>query len=701
MNNKFLYEIGMEELPPSYIGPAVESITDYFKEKLDAKNIKFSSIIPFSTPRRLAIIIEGLPEKQPDIPHEIIGPPQKIAYDENGKLNKVGKGFIHKYQIPEKDLQIRKLPKGKYLVATKITPGARTQEILAEFTTDIISKIPFPKTMHWDNENLTFARPVRWIVALFNNEVVPFKIGNLTSGRVSFGNRFERLNNKIKISNVEQYEELLEQHFVIPNRTKRKGLILRQLEETAAKVRSIPILDDGLIDTVTDMVEYPSPVLGQFKKDYLNLPEEILIVTLSDTQKCFAVRAPDGSLKPYFIYIANSNPETIQHVRRGNEQVLNARLADARFYFETDKKTKLVDRVPLLKKITFQKDLGSLYDKTERMRKLGSFLSETLNYHAEKIDRAILLAKADLTTLMLGEKEYTKLQGFMGWQYALADGEDEEVAKAIFEQYLPRFKDDRLPETPTGVALSLVDKIDTICGCFAVNILPTGSYDPLGLRRAASGIIRILDEHNISLRLDKLISKSLSLYKDVAKQDMKTTESLLIEFFKQRIRTHLEGYELDYDVIDSVMHIDFSDIADLRHRALAVQRFKNEENFVKLVLGFKRVSNIISEAENFGKVDTDLFQEEAEFALYQAYIKLQKIVNRYLAEKNYDVILEHLAENWHVIKTFFDEVLVNVEDGTIRQNRYNMLYEVKKLFLRVADISKIVVAEKDFSTLDS
>lgn len=699
MDYKFLYEIGVEELPPSYIEPAIGYIAAYFKEQLTARNVGCSSINTFSTPRRLAIIIDGLPEKQPDISHEIIGPPQKIAYDEHGKLNKVGKGFIKKHQISEADLRIKDLSKGKYLVGTKVGSGAPTQEVLANLAAEVVEKIPFPKTMRWDNDKLTFARPIRWVVALFNKEVIPFKVGNITCGRVSFGNRFEK-NNKIEIESVEQYEKLLEQHFVIPNRAKRKELILKELKEETARVRCKPILDAEHVDTVTNMVEYPSPVLGQFKKSYLNLPEEILIVTISDIQKCFALKKPGGKLQPYFICIANSNPETIQWVRNGYEQVLNARLADAQFYFETDKKTKLIDRVPLLKKVTFQENLGSLYDKTERMRKLGRLLAEISHYPAEKIDRAILLSKTDLTTLMLGEKEYTKLQGFMGWQYALADGEDEEVAKAIFEQYLPRFKDDRLPETPTGVVVSIVDKMDTVCGCIAIDILPTGSYDPLGLRRAGSGIIRILDEHNISLRLDRLIKESLSLYKDVAKQDMEIIESLLQDFFKQRINTYLEGYGLDYDVIDSVMHIDFSDIADLRHRALAVQRFKNKENFVKLVLGFKRVSNIISDSKNFGKVDPDLFQEEAEFDLYRACIELGKMVDKYLAEKNYDIILDHLAENWHVIKRFFDEVLVNVEDDIIRQNRYNLLYEVRKPFLKVADISKIVVAEKDFSNLD-
>jgi glycyl-tRNA synthetase beta chain len=699
MNNRFLYEIGVEELPPSYIEPAVEFMADYFAERLLAKDITFSSIARFSTPRRLTIIIDGLAEKQPDITHEIIGPPQKIAYNKHGKLNKIGKGFLQKHRISEKDVKIRNLSKGKYLIGTKLIPGTTTKEILAKIAEEIITKIPFPKAMRWSEEKLTFARPIRWIVTLFNKEVVPLDIGGIASGRNSFGNRFEKLNNKIKIDEVEQYEELLEQHFVIPNRTKRKSLILEQLNKEIYQAGGKLASDETLLDTITNMVEYPFPVVGRFKESYLDLPKEILIVTLSEMQKCFAVETSEGIPSSYFICIANSNPEAAENIRRGNEVVLNARLADAKFYFETDKKTKLIDRIPSLKKITFQKDLGSLYDKMERMRKLGRFIADSLHYPTEKIDRAILLSKTELTTLMLGEKEYTKLQGFMGWQYALADGEDKEVAKAIFEQYLPRFKDDQLPETPSGIVLSIVDKIDTICGCFAVGILPTGSYDPLALRRAGSGIIRILDEHNISLRLDKLISKSLSLFENVAKQDMNTTETSLIEFFKQRIHTHLEGYGLDYDVIDSVMHIDFSDIADLRHRALAVQRFKRKEDFVKLVLGFKRVSNIISEAKDFGKVNKDLFQEEPEFALYEAYTKLKKIISTYLADKNYDAILEHLAANWHVIRTFFDKVLVNVDDKIIRQNRYNLLYAIRRLFLRVADISKIVVEERDFSAL--
>ncbi|MBC8527572.1 MAG: glycine--tRNA ligase subunit beta [Candidatus Cloacimonetes bacterium] len=687
--NKYLFEIGVEELPAGYIQPAIDFMVNYFDNQLHNHKIKFESIEKFSTPRRLALIIRGLPSGQKDSQKEIIGPPKKIAYDSKGNLNQVGLGFLKKQNLSENDITIRKLEKGEYLSAVKIIKGKATEEILKQISIEIIGKIPFPKTMRWSENNISFARPIRWIVAIFNQTALTFKIGEINSNCYSFGNRFENLHNKFKIKNIDEYKSELEKHFVIPDRERRKEIILEQLSKTASKVNAIPTEDSQLVETVTDLVEYPSPVLGEFDKDFLNLPAEVLITTLSETQKCFSILDKKGYLLPYFICIANSNPKTIDKVKYGNERVINARLSDAKFYFETDKKTKLINRIENTKKTTFQKELGSFFDKTERMRKLGKFLAKILNYDSKKIDRASQLSKTDLTTLILGEKEYTKLQGFMGSQYALNDKEDKEVAKAIFEQYLPRYKDDILPETQTGVALSLTDKMDTICGCFSIGLIPSGSNDPLALRRAGNGIIKILDKQNLSIQLNHFIEKSLESFEKIAKSQ-KSVATELFNFFSQRIKKHLEKYKINYDIIDAVMSSGFFDIPDLIIRAKNLQNFKSHEDFRKLIIGFKRVTNILSDSEIQAELDIKLFQENEENALYQKMMKIVPKYNKSVDEKNYKKSFEILVSLKDDIDIFFDNVMVMVDDKKIRENRMALLRMINKHFLKTANLSKIV-----------
>ncbi|MCK4359866.1 MAG: glycine--tRNA ligase subunit beta [Candidatus Cloacimonetes bacterium] len=700
--NKYLFEIGVEELPASYIQPAIDFMTNYFDDQLHNHKIEFQNIEKYSTPRRLALIINGLSDSQKDSKKEITGPPKKIAYDTDGNLNKVGLGFLKKQNLSEKDIVIKELVKGEYLTATKIIKGAPTSEILKQISIEVINKIQFPKTMRWFDNGISFARPIRWIVALFNQAVLSFQIGDVQSNRYSFGNRFENIPNKFEIKDIDEYQSGLEKHFVIPDREKRKKLIVKQIQETAKKVNGIPTADTQLIETVIDLVEYPSPSLGKFNHSFLKLPSEILITTLSEIKKCFSVSNHKGKLLPYFICIINCNPKTINKVKHGYERVINARLADAKFYFETDKKTKLIDRIESLKKITFQKDLGTLFDKTERMRKIGKYIADTLNYDDNKIDRAVLLSKTDLTTLMLGEKEYTKLQGFMGWQYALCEGENKEVAKAIFEQYLPRYKDDILPETKTGIALSLVDKIDTICGCFSVGLSPSGSYDPLGLRRAGSSIIKILDNKNLSIPLNDIIKQSLKYFIPKEKKDVDSVQSELLSFFKQRIKNHfrqprlrdadksLQVNEIDYDVSDAVMASGFFDIPDLIIRAKKLQIFKSHEDFRKFIIGFKRASNILSDSEYEAKLDIKLFQHNEEKNLYEKVMSVIPEYEKSVNEKNYQKSFDILVSLKDDIDDFFDNVMVMVEDKKIRENRMALLRIINQTFLKTADLSKIV-----------
>jgi len=685
-NNSYLYEIGVEELPASYIQPAITFLQEYFSSQLTEAQLNFDEIKHYSTPRRLCITITGLPAAQENSSEEIVGPPARIAYDEDGNLNKVGQGFLKKQNLEEKDIIVKQLPKGEYLSVIKHIKGKQTDEILSAISVDVIPKISFPKKMHWGNSTLLFARPIRWLLALYNDELLEFGIDGIKSDRFSLGNRFQNLHNLITIYNINKYVPLLKKHFVIANRVERKEFIEKEIENTARKVGGIPVENSELLETVTDLVEFPSPIMGTFDTSYLSLPSKVLTTTLAETQKSFSVQNEDNEIMCFFIGIGNSNPDTIDKVLYGNERVINARLSDAKFYFDTDKKTPLAARVEELKKITFIKNLGTLFDKIERMKSLGKWCAEVLSYDKDRIERAAHLSKSDLTTLILGEKEYTKLQGYMGWQYALNDGEDTEVSQALFEQYLPRFKGDILPETKIGIILSIIDKMDTIAGCFSIGLQPSGTSDPLGIRRAGNGIISILAEHDLSLDLEEFMKQGMTPYKD-SKEDFFAD---LVEFFTQRIRMYLEQQGIDYDVINATIEADYRNIPDLLIRAKNLQEFKLHEDFKDFIIGFKRASNILESSKKIIPLNEALLDEKEEVQLYK---KLTEIIPHYEAhfeEKNYNACFNVLVELKDFIDIFFDNVMVMVEDEKLRENRMALLRLIHSSFVKTADLSKIV-----------
>ncbi len=685
-NNSYLYEIGTEELPASYILPAITFLQEYFSTRLQEAQLAFNMIKPYSTPRRLCIMVTGLPAAQADSSEEIVGPPKRISYDEKGNLTKVGLGFLNKQDLEEKDIIIKELPKGEYLSVIKHIKGKPTEEILSTISVEVIPKIPFQKKMHWGIGSLLFARPLRWILALYNDKLLEFEINGIISNTYTFGNRFQKLHNIINISLINIYIPILIKHFVIADRYERKARIKKEIQLAASQISGTPVENPELLETVTDLVEYPSPIVGTFDTAFLSLPPKVLTTTLSETQKSFSVQNKDNELMPCFICIGNSNPKTISKVLYGNERVINARLSDAKFYFDTDRKTPLAARVDGLKKITFIKNLGTLYDKIERMKSLGKWCADTLSYDEENIERAVYLCKSDLTTLILGEKEYTKLQGYMGWQYALNDRENKEVAQAIFEQYLPRFKDDILPETKTGTVLSLVDKMDTIVGCFSIGLQPTGTSDQLGIRRAGNGIIAILAEQKLYLNLDKFIAQSIETFEDT-KNELKEE---VVDFFIQRIRTYLENIGIDYDVINAVLEADHTDIPDLIIRAKRLQEFKLHEDFKKFIIGFKRASNILESSQKTVTLNESLFEEKQELQLYK---KLAEIIPHYEAhfkEKNYNACFNDLVALKDFIDLFFDNVMVMVENEDLKENRMALLRLIHSTFTKTADLSKIV-----------
>jgi len=690
---EFLLEIGIEEIPAGYIFGAMKKIEDFFRSRLLEKKLSFENIALYSTPRRFAIKISNLQTFQKDEIIEKVGPARSVSFDENGNLTKPASGFLRGAKADKKDIFFKQTPKGEKIAVKLEIKGKKTETILASIIPELIGKIAFPKTMKWGNEKLSFARPVRWLVAVFGDKIVPVEISGIKAGNISYGNRFQKLSNPVQIDKISDYETELKKVYVIPNRQERKDLIQTQLNELFKNSDEKLIEDNKLLETVIDLIEYPTVILAEFDKKYLDLPEKVIVSTLSEHQKYFAVQDASGKLINKFVFISNGDPQFSELIRSGNEKVIKARLEDAEFYFQEDTKHSLKEFVPKLKDVTFQENLGSLYDKTHRIEQIsGSFCDQLPNSDnlKETVGSAAYLCKADLVTMMLGEKEFTKLQGYIGKNYALKSGEEKEVADAIFEHYLPRGQHDSLPETLTGSLIAIADKMDTVCGIFGVNMIPTGSNDPFALRRAANGIVQIIDKNNFEINLHSLIDQTFSELKNkLEKPD--NNKDKVYTFFKQRIKWLLQQKKIDYDVIDSVMHIDFSNIPDLVKRAEVLQKFKQREDFIRLVLGFKRVSNIIAEVKEFKEINKALLIEDTEKKLYEKFLSLSGNIKKKLSQKDYDSVLNELIEYSSFIDNFFDDVMVNVEDNNLRNNRYHLLSKIRELFLKVADLAKIVV----------
>jgi glycyl-tRNA synthetase beta chain len=683
----FLFEIGVEEIPAGYIGGAINKLVSFFESRLKEAKLDFEEIIPFSTPRRLAIKITSLQSQQEDEIIERVGPAKAASYDEKGNLTKAALGFLKGVEATEKDVYIKSTPKGDKIAIKKEIRGKETTEILTQIIKDVIPKITFPKSMKWRSRKLSFARPIRWLVVLFGDEIIELEIEGIKSGNVSYGNRFQKLENPVEINNINKYEKKLKSAYVVPDRQTRMAEITKQLfNKTNGK-----IVDEAyLLDTVTDLVEYPTVEVAEFDKKYLDLPEKVVILTLSEHQKYFAIHDGENNLVNQFAFVSNGDSKYSDLIRSGNEKVIKARLEDAEFYFKEDTKQSLEDYVPKLKEVTFHEKLGSLFEKTERIKKLTEYLCTELNLNEiikNNSLRAAYLCKADLVTMMLNEKEYTKLQGYIGHLYAFACGEKPDVAKAIEEHYKSGGYYKSLSEV--GAIVAIADKMDTVCGIIGVGMIPTGSKDPFALRRAGNGIVQIIANQNFEIDLHKLIDVTFEFLEDkLEKPD--NNKDIVYDFFKQRVNWLLKQTEIDYDVIESVMHIDHSNIPDLILRAKALQNFKQREDFIKLVLGFKRVSNIIEAAE-MSEVNEKLLKEKTEIFLYKEYNILKEKIGKQLPAKAYEEVLQELVVFGAVIDKFFDDVLVNIEDMKLRQNRYNLLDKIRELFLQVADISKIVV----------
>ncbi len=693
---RLLLELGCEELPDKQIDIAINSIETSFKAFLVANQLGCDTIQASGTPRRIYLDVSGLDSHQSDEVVEKIGPAISIAYTKDGELSPAGLGFLRKCNATPDAIFVQTTEKGSFIAIRQENKGKATGELLGKWIPEAIMQIPFGKKMIWSNAAFSFSRPLRWILCLWDNAALNFDFFGVTVGNLTYGNRYFGLDKAITINDADSYLAALENHKVIAESGKRKQMIVDQLKAICANGDLQVIEDNRLVDTVNNLVEYPHAVMAEFEAKYLALPEKIIISTISQNQKYFSVVNANPitpTLSNRFVFISNGDPAYSEVIQKGNQKVVNARLADALWYFTEDTAKPLETYIPKLKDVVFQAQLGSLADKTNRLTKLTARLSEVLQLPPEqknKITRCALLCKADLVTTMLGEKEFTKLQGYIGKQYALATGEDAEIAAGIYEHYLPRGSADELPATMCGKVVAIADKLDTVCGIIGVGMLPTGSGDPFALRRAANGIVQIISANHWDTDVFSLADYACEL---IAEQTniMDGTRDYIHNFLEQRIIGLLKTSGIAYDVIDSVLHIDKSRINDLENRAGALNALKSHEDFIKLVIGFKRVSNIIAETNEFAELSLDLLSHDSEKELYSSLQNLQNNIDAALVGRDYLLALNHLIAYGGKIDNFFDDVLVNCDDNQIRANRHSLLLEIRKQFLRVADLSLIVL----------
>ena len=685
MAKDLFLEIGCEELPAGFIPKAMADLELLMKRELEGARLEYGEIVTLGTPRRLVLAVKALAERQPDAELTAMGPAKSVAYDAAGNPTKAAVGFARGQGVEVASLKLVTTEKGEYLSAVKSEIGRETSELLTEMLPRLLGALPFKKSMRWGDLETRFARPIHWIVSLFDGVVVPFGFGNIEAGSVSRGHRF-MANTTFPVRDLGHYLEECERHFVIPDPEKRKEIIRREIARVAKLAGGNVLQDEGLLEQVTFLVEYPSAVAGTFSPDFLAVPREVLITSMREHQRYFSMVDGAGKLLPGFITINNTLTEDPSVVVKGNERVLRARLSDARFFFEEDKKVPLSDRVEALKSIVYQTKLGTSYEKMERFRALAGFLAGELNPSvAEKVQRAATLCKADLVTGMVGE--FPEVQGIMGREYALHGGEELEVANAIAEHYLPNQAGGALPASDIGAFVSLADKMDTICGCFSVGLIPTGSADPYALRRSALGIINIILEKKYRQQLGPFIKVSLDLLAPKSSRPREEVHRDVLEFFKVRF-VNLLADRFPGDVVDAVVAVCFDDLVEAYAKIAALSEFRTRDDFGPLAVAFKRVCNIVKDGVDT-PVSAALFEDPAEGALHAALQSVSGEVAQAVDSGDYLAALSGIATLKDGVDLFFEKVMVMAEDERVRGNRLALLTGVSRLFARVADFSRL------------
>jgi glycyl-tRNA synthetase beta chain len=684
---ELLLEIGTEEIPAGFIPQALMDLESLAKKELETNRIEFHGTKTFGTPRRLVLVIESVSERQRDEETKKIGPSKQAAFDEKGNPTKAAIGFAKGQSVPVESLELVQTEKGEYVCALKRELGRPTFELLSSLIPKWILSIPFQKSMRWGDNPIRFARPIHWILALFGGEVVPFEVGNIRSENRTYGHRFMH-SGPIPVKDFQSYLQKTREAFVIVDPVERKKRIEEEMIREGAKVSGRILQDEELLDEVNFLVEYPVALCGSFDNQFLSLPREVLIHSMKEHQRYFPLVDDRGILLPHFVCISNIHPKNREVVVKGNEKVLRARLSDAAFFFEDDLKISLEKRIEQLKKVVFQAKLGTSYEKVMRFKQLALWLTERIDPRLkEMVGRTSLLCKADLVTGMVGE--FPKLQGIVGREYARLSKERPEVAEAIYEHYLPSFAGDRLPSGPIGDIVSIADKMDTIVGGFGVGLIPTGTADPFGLRRQALGIIRIILEKNYSISLRDLIEESGRQLKEKMERPVEQVREEVLEFFRVRYQNFLLDKGYPFDVIDAVITTTFDELIDVQHRIDALRTAKEWKDFESIVVGFKRAMNILKGSTTGRESNPSLFSEPVEKNLYQSFLRVKEKIASLLNKREYEAILLEMTQMKKPIDDFFDGVMVMVEDEAIRNNRLALLDEIGKLFLRIADFSKL------------
>lgn len=694
-----LLEIGCEEIPARFMTGGLKGLKEIAGKLFQDNRLTYREVLAYGTPRRLVLLVKGLAESQSQQEEKVKGPSKEAAFDRNGNPTKAALGFAGRLGLKVEELKIEKAGKKEHLVALRSIAGRKTADVLSTLLPDLLKGLSFPKNMFWEESRIRFPRPIRWILCLYGSEMISFSYGSLQSGRETRGHRF-LAPAPVTVRDPEHYFACMEESEVVLDQNKRKKLIEEGVKSAAAAHKLEAFIDPSLLEEVNYLVERPEALFCSFPEKFLELPREVLVTTMQHHQRYFPVEDSEGRLSPHFIAVSNNGAAQSATVRGGNERVLKARLADAQFFYEDDLKTPLEKQVIKLKSILFQEELGTVYEKTERLVTLTEYLGNRLDVldraDKEAALRAAYLAKADLVTNMVGE--FPELQGIMGREYALKSGERENVARAIYEHYLPRFAGDRLPATGAGALLALADKVDHLTGCFALGIRPTGSQDPYALRRQGLGLLQILLEHGFHLPLTELIRYALELYKKkeaLQEMDLEDLTAQIRDFILQRLRYLFQERGMDYDLVEATLGSSLDEIAPLWKRVYFLQANRENEYLMQAAAAYTRAANLARQAPAGESVNEKLLLEEAEKKLFSCYTASKEKIGRAVEEDNFGQVLAELAGLKAPLDLFFDQVLVMVEDNRIRLNRLALLQQIKELFQLLADFSKIVFSAQN------
>ncbi|MFG5434664.1 glycine--tRNA ligase subunit beta [Enterococcus faecalis] len=693
MAKDLLLEIGLEEMPAHVVTPSRIQIEEKVIKFLDEHHLDYETVQSFATPRRLAVKVTAIPEKQADVEEEVKGPAKKIALDAEGNWSKAAQGFVRGQGVTTEDIVFKELNGVEYVYVTKFTKGQSAKEVLTKLN-DVITSLTFPVTMHWANYDFEYIRPIHWIVALLDDEVIPFKVLDVTTGQTSRGHRF--LGDDVTFQHANEYEAKLKEQFVVVQPNERKQMIVDQANALAAEKNWQLALDEELLEEVTNLVEYPTAFVGSFDEKYLSVPDEVLVTSMKEHQRYFEVRNDQGLLMPHFIAVRNGDNVHLENVIKGNEKVLIARLEDAEFFYNEDKKLTIEACVEKLKNVTFHEKIGSIYEKMQRVALIAQIIGRKVGLSEEELEdlkRASEIYKFDLVTNMVGE--FPELQGIMGEKYALLQGEKPAVATAIREHYLPTSSEGELPETAIGAVLALADKLDSVFSFFSVGMIPTGSNDPYALRRQTYGVIRIIEDKGWTFPLVQLQTEvDEAVNQDVEKYGVLLNEGQaeVVEFVKARLRQLLMTKNVRHDIIDAVVSAEQADLSKLFASANILKSRFEDQDFKPSMEALTRVINLAKKGQELlgdteEGIDPSLFENKAEKELYQAVNDLSEAFATRTIAENYEALVNLRP----LIDAYFNETMVMVEDEKVKQNRLKQLMQIAKMALSIASLDLLIV----------